>query len=116
NRSTEYGYPAQFKAHFYIKNTSMTIIQPSMKRREALSLGAKLVAVTALGIAAGPFPLMAQGKKKDAAVFNVLEYGARGDGKTLDTAAIQKAIDEATKAGKNARVLVKGGHKYLIGT
>lgn len=87
-----------------------------MKRREAISLGAKLAAVTAIGIAAGPLSLMAQDSKSDAPVFNVLDYGAVGDGKTSDTAAIQKAIDAATKAGKNARVLVKGGHKYLIGT
>jgi len=49
-------------------------------------------------------------------VFNVLRYGAVGDGKTLDTEAIQKAIDEASKIGNGARVLVPEGHKYLIGT
>ncbi len=32
-------------------------------------------------------------------VFNVRTYGARGDGKTLDTAAINTAIAEAEKAG-----------------
>jgi len=49
-------------------------------------------------------------------IFNVLQYGAIGDGKTLDSEAIQKAIDEAAKVGKGARVLIPGKHQYLIGT
>lgn len=63
-----------------------------------------------------PFYLMGQNNQSEVPVFNVLEYGAVGDGKTLDTDAIQKAIDEASKTGNGARVLVPAGHKYLIGT
>src|ERR1035441_27984 len=48
-----------------------------------------------------------------AAAFDVTAYGARGDGKTLDTAAIQKAIDAAAKAG-NGVVVFKPG-VYLSG-
>jgi len=59
---------------------------------------------------------MGQNNQSEVSVFSVLEYGAVGDAKTLDTDAIQKAIDEAFKTGNGARVLVPSGHKYLIGT
>jgi polygalacturonase len=49
-------------------------------------------------------------------VFNVLDFGARGDGVTLDTAAIQKTIDAAHVAGNGARVLMPKGRTFLIST
>ena len=48
-----------------------------------------------------------------AAVFDVAAYGANGDGKTVDTAAIQKAIDAAAKAGDGVVVFKPG--VYLSG-
>ena len=49
-----------------------------------------------------------------AADFDPREYGARGDGRAKDTAAIQKAIDSAKAAGGGRVVLSPG--TYLSGT
>lgn len=50
----------------------------------------------------------------DARDFNVMNHGAVGDGKTLDTAAIQKSIDAAALA-KGGRVVFPAG-TYLSGS
>lgn len=46
--------------------------------------------------------------------FNVLDHGALGDGRTLDTAALQAAIDTAHAAGGSVVVVPPG--RYLTGT
>ena len=46
--------------------------------------------------------------------FDVSEFGAKGDGVVLDTAAIQSAIDAANKAG-GGMVLLPAG-RYLSGS
>ena len=48
-----------------------------------------------------------------AVEFHPSDYGATGDGKTVDTAAIQKALDAAAKAGDGTVVLKPG--VYLTG-
>ena len=44
-------------------------------------------------------------------VYNILDYGAVPDGKTLSTGAIQAAIDDCNKNG-GGRVLVPSGSFY----
>ncbi|WP_243109949.1 glycosyl hydrolase family 28 protein [Clostridium sp. E02] len=48
-------------------------------------------------------------------IYNVLEYGAIGDGKKNDAAAIQAAVDACSQAG-GGRVLLPGGHIYNSGS
>ena len=39
-------------------------------------------------------------RKRDPSLFDVREYGAKGDGKAMDTPAINKAIEAAAGAGR----------------
>lgn len=50
----------------------------------------------------------------ESRVFNIMEHGAKGDGMTLETAAINKAIDTASAAG-GGQVLIPPG-RFLSGT
>src|SRR5262245_42764564 len=56
------------------------------------------------------------GNDKDvgARVYNIRDYGAKGDGTTLDTAAVQAAID-ACNGNKGGTVLVPAGN-FVVGT
>ena len=49
-----------------------------------------------------------------AKTFNILDYGAKGDGATLDTAAIQRAIDAA--AAQGGQVLIPRQKTFLVST
>lgn len=88
----------------------------TLNRREVLRLGAGFAAATTVGSAIFPVALKAQNPSRTVRDFDIRDYGAVGDGKTLDTAAIQRTINEAAAAGGGSRVLIRGGRRYVIGT
>jgi len=84
-----------------------------LPRRTILQAGAAIAANRALA------PLRAfafQTPSPQVKIFDVLKYGAAGNGRTPDSAAFQRAIDEAAACTGKAQVLVRGGREYLIGT
>src|SRR6266487_2192648 len=79
----------------------------------ATSLGSGLLATT--GGAAEPHArLTITDQNLGARTYNVRDFGAKGDGTTLDTAAVQAAIDGCNK-DQGGTVLVPAG-VFLIGT
>ena len=86
---------------------------PRLTRRQTLPalaglMGAGLMGRTALS--EEPPTVLDRG----ARVYNVRNYGARGDGETLDTGAVQKAIDACNAEGGGV-VLIPAG-TFLIGS
>lgn len=61
-----------------------------------------------------PILFLAVALEASAADVNVLDFGARGDGRVDDAAAIQKAIDSSSSTG-GGTVLFPAGHVYLCG-
>ncbi|HUB67821.1 MAG TPA: glycosyl hydrolase family 28 protein [Candidatus Methylacidiphilales bacterium] len=95
---------------------------PSLSRRNwlgiattsviAASVGA--VAATEFGQKATPAPAPPNNNGLGARVYNIRDFGAKGDGKAPDTAALQAAIDACAK-DQGGTVLVPAG-VFLIGT
>ena len=97
----------------------MTISKRGISRRNLLgmistaSLGSGLMATDAAGATthqANPSAEHITG----ARIYNIRDYGAKGDGKALDTAALQAAID-ACNQEQGGTVLVPAG-VFVIGT
>ena len=84
----------------------------------ATALGAGLLSVPAASAQiAAPAPVAPGGSDdalRGARIFNVRDFGAKGDGATLDSAAVQAAID-ACHAEHGGVVLVPGGD-FVVGT
>ena len=57
---------------------------------------------------------IAEGATQDLPEYNIIDYGAVDGGNTLNTIAVQKAIDACAKAGKGQVVIPKG--IFLTGT
>ena len=79
-----------------------------------------LGAISTPAVAAALLPMSAPaaervaGSDLGARIYNIRDFGAKGDGKTLDTAALQAAIDACTRDG-GGTVLVPAG-TFVIGT
>ena len=85
---------------------------PALTRRQTLPALAGLVGAGVMGSRALADTRV--NSEQGSRVYNVRSYGARGDGKTLDTRAVQAAID-ACYADGGGVVLVPAG-TYLIGS
>ena len=93
-----------------------------LTRRQWLSQVPMPAIATAIGagmlgeksLVAAPAHAAASSNDLGARVYNIRSYGAKGDGTTLDTAALQAAIDACTRDG-GGTVLVPAG-TFLIGT
>ena len=74
-------------------------------------LNEKVELTARVGLAVGAALLSATAVARD---YDVRAYGAKGDGMTLDTPSIQRAIDACAEAG-GGRVVLDGG-RFLSGT
>lgn len=84
--------------------------QHRLSRRRAIEIFAGMAATMACGLGSVARAQARPSRRE----FNVRDFGAAGDGTTLDTAAVQRAIDAAAAVG--GRVIVPGGRSYLVGT
>src|SRR5690349_2182432 len=80
-----------------------------MLRRSLLQAPAALAALSAVRPATADTPAT----KWPSLTLNVRDYGAKGDGATKDTAAIQQAIDRCSVLGGGEILVPPGG--YLTG-
>ncbi|HVS51033.1 MAG TPA: glycosyl hydrolase family 28 protein [Opitutaceae bacterium] len=85
-----------------------------LTRREALTLFARATAAVTTGGMIRAARAQSKPARAGRKEFDVRDFDAVGDGATLDTRAIQRAIDAAAAAG--GRVILPGGRSYLVGT
>jgi len=88
---------------------------PHPTRRQFLRLGARLATAATVGASFSGCQIFQTANSRRIPDFNVLDFGAVGDGVRVDTRAIQHAIDAASVDEAPARVVVPGGRRYLTG-
>lgn len=91
----------------------------SLSRRQwfgKITVPAMAAGATMIGLETNASPANDEKENKlaGAAIYNVRDFGAKGDGKTLDTKAIQSAIDKCFNE-KGGTVLIPAGD-FLSGT
>lgn len=72
----------------------------------------QISAVDTSGTEVESYEVTAKTKAAPAAILNVLDYGAKGDGSVMDTYAIQKAINDCPE---NGVVYLPEGHVFYCG-
>ncbi|HVU33812.1 MAG TPA: glycosyl hydrolase family 28 protein [Opitutaceae bacterium] len=90
-----------------------------LSRRKWLGTVSASTLAATLGVAAQPGlpaaePAATADRDRGARVYNIRDYGAKGDGTTLDTGALQAAVDACARDG-GGTVLVPAG-TFVIGT
>lgn len=76
--------------------------------------GAGLIGIPATATAAPTGAIPEEDRPAGTAIYNVKDFGAKGDGQTLDTAAIQAAIDACSKE-QGGTVVIPAG-EFICGT
>jgi polygalacturonase len=79
-------------------------------RREFLTCAGAGLAGATLGAQTRPAAAIGATPGSKSAIFNVRAFGAAGDGKSLDTAAINKAIDAAAATGGGTVLFPSGSY------
>lgn len=89
--------------------------RPRLTRRQTLPVLAGIMGAGMAGLgSAGAQDAAPSDLNQGARVYNVCAYGAKGDGRTLDTSTIQEAIDACHNDG-GGTVLIPAG-RFLVGS
>jgi polygalacturonase len=92
------------------------MLNESSVRREfikRLAAGAAMTLPAMASVEKAPAEVAQEPSANSPSSFNVIDFGAVGDGKTLCTASIQKAVDECARTGGGTVIFPAG--EYLTG-